>query len=271
VSRASSPDLLERCGIVLHPAGHTLSPILHAEAYRELGLNARYDVHDVPAQDLEAALRALFADGTRQLSVSIPHKEAALRFADHASSAARAIGAANTLTRGADGIRADNTDWIGFTRSIEPLGPWRGRPASVLGAGGAARGIVYALRELGCSVTLVARNGARAERLAAELGARVGTLDEPYDLLVNATPLGMQPAIADTPAPAALLRPGCVVFDSVYRPLQTRLLREALARGCRGQDGLGMLAHQAAEQVFLWSGKRPSAERMERAALAALE
>ena len=140
----------------------------------------------------------------------------------------------------------------------------------MLGAGGAARAVVFALRRLGVAVAVVNRTRARAERLAAELGARVGSLDEPWDLLVNATSVGMSPEVDATPAPAEALRPGALVFDTVYRPLETRLLREARARGCRTQDGLAMLVHQAVEQIRLWSGKRADPELLRRAALDAL-
>jgi shikimate dehydrogenase len=260
-----------RCGILLHPAGHTLSPVLHTEAYRELGLRARYEVHDVPPAELPAALRRLAEQGVRQLSVSIPHKEAVLEWAHQRSEAVRAIGAANTLTWREGAIAADNTDWIGFTRAIEGLGPWRGRRATVIGAGGAARAIVYALRQMGCEVALVSRTPARAERLARELGAQLGSLADPCDLLVNATPVGMHPHVSESPVPEHCLRAGSLVFDSVYRPLETRLLREARRRGCRVEDGLGMLVQQAVEQVFLWSGRRPAPERLRAAAERALE
>ena len=105
---------------------------------------------------------------------------------------------------------------------------------------------------------------------AAELGAELAAADAPWDLLVNATPVGLEPQVNATPLAAELLNPAGTVFDTVYRPLETRLLREARARGCRTQDGLDMLVHQAVEQIRLWSGRTPSAARLRRAALAAL-
>jgi shikimate dehydrogenase len=259
-----------RCGIVLHPAGHTLSPVLHRTAYAALGLDAEFSVYDVPAPQLGAKLRELRAAGITQLCVSLPHKEAALQLADRTSDSARAMGAANTLTREGDTLVADNTDWIGVTRAVEPHGPWSGKRATVLGAGGAARAVTFALCKLGMEVTLVNRTRARAERVAADLGARVGSLETPWDLLVNATSVGMAPDSASTPAPAESLRPGALVFDTVYRPLETRLLREARARGCRVQDGLEMLVNQAVEQIRIWSGKTADASQLRRAALDAL-
>ena len=259
------------CAIILHPAGHTLSPVLHREAYRELGIDASYLAFDVPPEQLGAAVGGMRALGIRQLSVSLPHKEAVLALADRVSTEAERIGAANTLTLAGSEIAADNTDWLGVLRTLEPLGPWRGARATVLGAGGAARAIVYALGELGLEVAIANRTPERAARVAADLGARVASVDEPYDLLVNATPVGLHPDVEGLPIPVAALRKGTAVFDSVYRPLETRLLREAAARGCRTVDGLGMLVHQAAEQVRLWSGRAPDPERLRRAALEALD
>ncbi len=258
------------CGVILHPAGHTLSPLLHETAYSALGLDAHYEVFDVPPRDFARELEALRARRVRQLSVSLPHKEAALALSERVSPAARAIGACNTLTLEDGAWRADNTDWIGVQRTLEPLGPWQGRRATVLGAGGAARAVVYALHALGLEVRVLNRTAERAEQLTAELGGRVGGLDEPYDLLVNATSLGMAPNVEQTPAPADALRPGSTVFDLVYRPLETRLLREARAAGCPTQDGLDMLVHQAVEQLRLWSGQTADAALLRRTADAAL-
>jgi shikimate dehydrogenase len=261
-----------RCGIVLHPAGHTLSPVLHETAYRELGLDASFEVLDVPVGELEAALERARDHGMRQLAVSLPHKERALAFADEASTAAREIGAANTLTFTAGRAHADNTDWIGVRGTLGPLGPWEGRHALVIGAGGAARAVVYALRSLRMRVSIANRARERAERLARELGAELAGAgaDPAYDLLVHATPVGMHPNPDATPLPAERLRPGSTVFDTVYRPLETRLLRDARERGCRAVDGLGMLVLQAAEQIRLWSGRSPDPSRMREAALRAL-
>jgi shikimate dehydrogenase len=241
--------------------------VIHRAAYLALGLDAEFTAHDVPPDRLAATLAELRARGLTQLCVSLPHKEAVLALADRVSSDARAIGAANTLTERDGTLVADNTDWIGVTNTVEPLGDWRGRRATVLGAGGAARAVVYALLQLSMTVTVVNRTRSRADRLVADLGGGVGSLDEPYDLLVNATSLGMSPDVDSTPVEAAQLRGGATVFDTVYRPLETRLLREARAAGCRVQDGLDMLVHQAVEQIRLWSGERADAALLRRVAL----
>ena len=200
----------------------------------------------------------------------LPLKERVLKLADEVSEAARRIGAANTLTRVGERIRADNTDWLGVVRTLEPLGDWAGRRALVLGAGGAARAVVHALRELGMSVSVFNRTPERARLLARDLGAELARPDAAHDLLVNATPVGMHPDTDATPWPAERLDPEALVFDTVYRPLHTRLLREAGERGCATQDGLEMLVQQAVEQIELWSGLRPDAALLRREALNAL-
>jgi shikimate dehydrogenase len=263
----STPEL---CGILLHPAGHTLSPILHETAYRLLGLDARYEVFDVPADALDPAWRSLCARGFRQLSVSIPHKQAVMSLADRVSPAARAIGAANTLTRGPEGVSADNTDWIGILRTLERRASWRGKRALVVGAGGAARAAVYALTQLGCSVGVANRTLERAAALASDLGAHAATLDEPYDVLIQTTPLGMHPDVERSAVPREKLRSGALILDAVYAPLETRLLREAKQAGCETQDGLDWLVYQAIEQIRLWSGRTLDPAPLRAAAEAAL-
>ncbi|MEE8557862.1 MAG: shikimate dehydrogenase [Myxococcota bacterium] len=254
------------CGVILHPSGHTLSPTLHRAAYEALGIDADFVAFDVSPDRLEKAIDGMRGLGIRQLAVSLPHKERALDLADRATDDARAIGAANTLTLEGDEIVAENTDWIGVVRALEPHGSLEGWRATVVGAGGAARAVVYALRKLGLEIAITGRTPERVESLVAALGGRTGSLDDPYDLLVNATPLGMVPDVESTPAPCGALRRGALVFDTVYRPLETRLLREARERGCRTQDGLDMLVHQAVEQIRIWSGKSPDAGAMRRAA-----
>ena len=257
-----------QCGIILHPAGHTLSPVLHRTAYRDLGLDAHFEAHDVTATDLGDAIARMRREGWRQLAVSLPHKEAVLGFADRVTPAARAIGAANTLTLRDGLLEADNTDWIGVTRTLERSDrDWRGRQALVLGAGGAARAVIHALVALGMEVAVHNRSRERAERVAAELGARGAEDDLTWDLLVNTTPVGMAPDVDSTPIPARELRAGATVFATVYRPLETRLLREARASGADALDGLWMLVYQAVEQLRLWSGRAADPERLRRAAL----
>lgn len=246
------------CGILLHPAGHTRSPAMHNAAFRALGVDAVYLAFDVAPELLGAAVAGARALGVAQLAVSIPHKQAVMEHLDEVDEVARAIGAVNTVTRAENGrLCGTNTDWLGAVRALEREGPLAGSRAVVLGAGGAARGVIYGLQRRGAAVTVLNRTPDRARKLAEELGAdRAGPLealgDLEYEVLVNATSVGLEED--RSPVPAESLRPGSLVMDSVYQPERTRLLRDAEARGARTLSGKWMLVCQAAEQLRLWTG-----------------
>ncbi len=253
------------CGIVLHPAGHTRSPAMHTAAFRALGLDAVYVAFDVPPERLADALSGARAAQVRQLAVSIPHKEAVIALLDEVDDTARTIGAVNTVTRQPDGrLVGANTDWLGLVAALERETALDGQRAVVLGAGGTARAALHGLRTRGATVTVLNRTRARAEQLAAAFGAASGALsdlgDLPYDVLVNTTSVGLRSD--ESPVPAETLREGAVVLDAVYDPPETRLLRDARARGCATVGGKWMLVGQAVEQVRLWSGRTPAAETL---------
>jgi len=243
------------CGIVLHPAGHTRSPAMHAAAYTALGLDARYFVWDVPPAELATKIEALRAEGIRQLSVSIPHKEAIIDLIDEVEPTAAKIGAVNTVVRHGDRLVGSNTDCPGALRALERAGTMKGRRAVVLGAGGAARALVFGLIEAGASVTVLNRTVSRAEELARELGAEAGPLealaDLDHDVLVNTTSVGLKSD--ESPVPASSLRAGSIVMDAVYDPPMTRLLRDAEAAGATTVGGKWMLVYQGALQLEAWA------------------
>ncbi len=245
------------CGIVLHPAGHTRSPAMHTAAYAALGLDARYEVWDVPPDGLEAKLAALRDAGIRQLSVSIPHKESILALLDDVDETARRIGAVNTVVRDGDRLIGSNTDCPGAIRALERAGELRGQRAVVLGAGGAARALVYGLGRAGARVTVLNRTVARADELARAFGAESGPLealaDFEHDILVNTTSVGLKSDAS--PVPASALRAGSVVMDAVYDPPMTRLLREADAAGAHVVGGKWMLVYQGALQLEAWADR----------------
>jgi shikimate dehydrogenase len=236
---------------------------MHQAAFAALGLEGwRYQRLPVPPEAFAETVRALPAAGFAGANVTIPHKEAALALADEATEAARAIGAANTLSFGEGTIHADNTDAPGLMAALGET------PASavVLGAGGSARAAVWALRETGAAVTVVARRVEAAERLAAELG--VGSAREPHEaeLLVNCTPVGLHDPSA---TPLEDLTPFAVVADMVYREGGTELLRRAERDGARTLDGLEILVRQGALSLERWTGRPAPVEVMRRAARAA--
>ncbi len=230
---------------------------MHNAAYEALGLDALYVAFDVPGPRLRDAIAGMRGLGLRQLSVSIPHKRSILDLVDQVDATASRIGAANTVVLAADRLVASNTDSIGAVRALERERSLAGARAIVLGAGGTARAVVFGLIESGAVVHVLNRNVSRAEALAHELGAQgAGSLESlariPHDVLVNATSVGM--GSDESPISAASLRSEAVVLDAVYAPEQTRLLRDAHARGARVVSGRWMLVHQAVAQLEAWAG-----------------
>lgn len=244
------------CGVVLHPAGHTRSPVMHEAAYRALSIDATYRIYDVPPERLASAVAEFRARGLRQVSVSIPHKEAMLALVDALEPVARAIGALNTVLRVDDRLIGTNTDWIGALKALERVVPVAGQRAVVLGAGGTARAVVFALRQRDCEVLVLNRTRERAEALARELDAQGAFALDALEalaptLLVNTTSVGM--GEWRSPVAASALHDGMVVLDAVYAPERTRLLVEAEQRGARVVGGKWMLVHQAVEQLRRWT------------------
>ncbi len=255
-----SPGPRFECGVVLHPAGHTRSPAMHNAAYRALGLDARYHAWDVPPDRLAAAVLDFRARGVRQISVSIPHKEAMLALVDELEPVVRAIGALNTVIREGERLIGTNTDWIGVLAALERVVAVGGQRAVVLGAGGTARAAVYALRRRGCEVFVLNRTLSRAESLARALGAQGALALEALgglapELLVNTTSVGL--GEWRSPVAAEALHGGMVVLDAVYAPERTRLLAEAEACGATVVGGKWMLVHQAVEQLRRWTERLP--------------
>jgi len=266
------------CAVVGDPIGHSLSPLLHSTLARVDALDRAF----VPlrAPTLAGALDACDALQVDGCSVTLPHKEAAARIAAGALPGEpwpSPSGAVNTLVRAPEGWRAANTDRIGLQAALATVAPARLatlRRALLLGAGGVAATAVAALRERGLAVTIASRTRARADALAARFGVLSIAWDErataARDLIVNATPLGMAPAVDATPFPAAALRANDLVFDLVYRPRVTRLLRDASDAGATTLDGVEMFLQQALAQHERFAGRpaSPAAVAAARAVLA---
>jgi shikimate dehydrogenase len=240
-------------GVAGFPVAHSRSPAMHNAAFRALGLDGWLYVSLPLAPELFAeAVRALPGSGYRGLNVTIPHKEAALALADEASPAAGAIGAANTLTFADGMISADNTDAQGFLDAIAE--PVAGLRVLILGAGGAARAVAWAVREAGAEeVSVWNRSPERARLLARDLGIRSIDRPEPADILVNATSVGLQGSAADLPLDS-VGRPQ-LVADLVYAPEPPPVTEWALAGGMRLVDGHEMLVRQGALSFSRWTGQ----------------
>jgi len=232
---------------------------MHNAALRAVGLDGwEYLALPVPPELFAEIVRALPAAGFRGVNVTIPHKEAALALADAASPAARAIGAANTLTFEPDGtIAADNTDAPGLMEVVRTRQDPAGRRALVLGAGGAARAAVWALVGAGARVEVWNRTPARAAALARELGARHVAAPAAADIVVNATSLGLQQNIdlfKAIPLKADTFEAGSCVIDMVYGTDETRFLEVARSRGASVVDGLEVLVAQGVASFERWTG-----------------
>jgi shikimate dehydrogenase len=257
-------------GLVGLPVSHSVSPAMHNAAFAAAGIDGVYlPLPAVDAEDVVAFGRALAVKG---LSVTIPHKVSLLDRVDEVSDMARRIAAINTI-RVIDGRwHGGNTDIDGFLQPLLDRASLPGLRASILGSGGAARAAAVGLVASGCRVRVHGRNAAQAAQVAALASAHVGPYPpEPgsWDLLVNCTPLGMHPRVGESPMAAGDLT-GRYVYDLVYNPSETRLLRDAGRAGCQTIGGLDMLVGQAREQFYWWTGMRPPAQVMREAATARL-
>ena len=269
-------------GVLGDPVRHSLSPAMHNAALAELGLDWIYLALPAPPGELAGVVRALEAMGCRGLNVTIPHKQAVAALCRELTPLAQRLGAVNTLVPLADGgWRGTNTDAEGFCAPLRDRGAeaWSGRTAVVLGCGGSARAVVAGLVELGCGAIQVAgRDPARLAAFSADCAAWAPQLEPLHwqadgevlaqalskaALVVNTTPVGMHNAGDQAagercplhPSQLDRLQAGSTVYDLIYTPRPTRLLREAAARGCRALDGLEMLVQQGAAALRLWSGR----------------
>jgi shikimate dehydrogenase len=259
---------IPRACVMGHPVAHSRSPMLHGYWLKSLGVTGAYDLRDVTAPDFPAFLRDLRQTGYVGGNITVPHKETAFRMVDRHDPAAEAIGAVNTVWYENDRLVGGNTDAYGFLAHLDASVPrWSETEftAIILGAGGAARAIVHGLTSRGGAVRLVNRTVGRAEELAAlnpkQASAHPVTelprLLASADLLVNASSLGMA-GKAPLAIDIAPLKPSAIVYDIVYVPLATDLLRAARAGGHRTVDGLGMLLHQAVPGFARWFGVTPT-------------
>uniref|UniRef100_A0A7C3SID2 Shikimate dehydrogenase (NADP(+)) n=1 Tax=Desulfobacca acetoxidans TaxID=60893 RepID=A0A7C3SID2_9BACT len=259
-------------GILGRPVVHSLSPPMHNAAFRELGINAVYVAF--PVTDLAQAVAGLRGLNIRGVSVTIPFKEEIIPLLDEVDSLAAHIGAVNTVVNQEGRLIGYNTDWLGAVAALKGKTLIKGRHFLVLGAGGASRAIIFGIQKEGGRVSLTDIDPDRAAILAREFGVEALPPEAlgqcPARVLINAAPVGMEPRVEDIPIDPELLGRFHLVMDIVYRPLRTRLLQEAEARGCQTIDGLQMLIHQGVAQFERWTGRDAPVAVMSRAAYAAL-
>ncbi|MDA1015548.1 MAG: shikimate dehydrogenase [Planctomycetota bacterium] len=256
-------------GVLGDPIGHSLSPLLHNAAMRECKLNAVYVPIRVSRDDLGKTLEKFDALGFKGYSVTIPHKQSVLEKAKNLDQATQDIGAANTLYRDAKGQwNATNTDYVAALESIrihlapdaDPTSEWlRGREVLMLGAGGVARAIGLGIKRHGGKLTIANRTPERAVALAAELGCQRIDWENRATIhcsvLINCTPVGMHPNVDETPYPGNWIEDGMLVFDTIYNPENTLLIKETKQRRCKSVSGMEMFVRQAAAQFELFTNR----------------
>lgn len=271
-------------GVIGNPIRHSKSPIMMNRAFRETGINGVYTAFHVTADrigDFAAGVRAM---GIRGINVTIPHKLDIMSVLDEIDSSAQAIGAVNTIVNDEGRLIGYNTDGIGYVRSLkeEAESELTGKRIVVIGAGGAARGIIFALaNEMPARITIANRSVERAKALADSLQGKAEIyaisneelqstcLDA--DIVINTTSVGMFPNTDETPVDANWLKPDAVASDLIYNPLKTRFLKEAEQRGCRIHGGLGMFIYQGAYAFEYWTGQPAPAAAMRETVLASLQ
>jgi len=273
------------CGIIGDPIEHTMSPVMHNAAFEKLGLDYLYVPFRVRQEELGKAVAGMRALNIRGLNVTIPHKVAVIPFLDKLESLAEKIGAINTIVNDEGVLTGYNTDATGFLQALleQGVAP-EGKNMVILGAGGASRAISFILAERGANLVILNRQLGRAEDLARRIAQvfrkeitaltlskeNLADVLASADILVNTTSVGMVPDIDETPVPAGLLNPCLTVFDIVYNPVQTRLLKEAEVAGAETINGLEMLVWQGALAFEKWTEQKAPLDLMKREAIKAL-
>lgn len=268
-------------GVIGHPIEHSLSPVMQNAALREMGLDYAYIAMPVKPKNLAAAVEGLRCLSFRGFNVTIPHKTDIMAYLDEIHPDARGIGAVNTVVNDGGCLTGYNTDAAGFLAGLRDKGVSLGGSAVVLGAGGAARAVLWGLRQEGVAeITLGVRNVAKAQEMLQECpcGAAVravswaeGAFSEALqraELIVNTTPLGMYPQVEESPPiPWEWVNPKAVLYDLIYTPDKTRFLAAGERRGHRIINGLLMLVGQGAAALQLWTGREADRQVMARALL----
>ncbi|TWI56368.1 shikimate dehydrogenase [Halalkalibacter nanhaiisediminis] len=263
-------------GLLGHPVGHSKSPLIHNDAFSSAGMDARYHAFDVKPEQVKAAVEGIRALQLAGCNVTVPHKIAVMDFLDEIDDEAKQIGAVNTIVNQGGRLIGYNTDGRGYVESLlEELGePLADKNILVIGAGGAARGVVTALARHGVArLTITNRTLEKANALldiAKSLNTEAEAISRDdaesklgeYDVIINTTSIGMSPNTDESPLSLKKLAPGTIVSDLIYNPIETKLLKEAAQRGGRTLNGVGMFVNQAALSFEHWTGMKPNRQRM---------
>ncbi|MEM2875133.1 MAG: shikimate dehydrogenase [Candidatus Hadarchaeales archaeon] len=266
--------------LIGHPVKGSPSPSMHNAAFSQLGLDCVYVAADVPPPNLQDAVAGIRALGIAGANVTIPHKVAVMPFMDELHETASLVGAVNTIKNAGGKLIGFNTDGPGALRALKAATRVSGKKVLLLGAGGAARAIAFSIAAEGAELTIANRTIPRASALARDIKEKLGedvrcvalrgdelsTAAMGSDIIINATSVGMYPESERTLLTSKMIPDNAVVFDIVYKPQETRLLREAKKAGAKTIRGVDMLVHQGALSFEIWTGKRAPVEVMRKAA-----
>lgn len=264
-------------GLIGHPVEHSFSPPMHNAAFKALDMDYAYVAFDVDPSDLKSAIEGAQSLNIKGFNVTIPHKIDVMQDLDELDEVAELIGAVNTIDF--KNLKGYNTDGIGAIKAIEEVTPVKDKNVIVAGAGGASRAISFYLAKYGAgSITVLNRNADKAQSLAGDILAsdliddvkadsisKISSCLKDADILVNTTPLGMHPNVGGSVAASDDMHENLVVFDAVYNPHETLLLKEAVKAGAKPVYGIKMLLYQGAESFKIWTGSEPPIDVMENA------
>lgn len=262
-------------GVIGAPVAHSMSPLIHNDAFQQMGYNAHYHAFHIEPNQLEVAVKGMRALGMSGFNVTIPHKEAIIPLLDEVDDAARRIGAVNTVVN-RDGVLVGyNTDGRGYVEALKEVTSLSNKRILIIGAGGAARAIFYTLaQEQSIQIDLYNRTASKSADLIQEfslghlaqsisLEVAIKRLSD-YDVVVQTTSVGMTPHTDESPLPLKAIKPKAVFSDIIYNPYETKILKDAKALGAVTQNGVHMFAYQAAFAFELWTGHLPDTERMKK-------
>ena len=264
-------------GLIGHPVEHSFSPPMHNAAFKALGMDYAYVAFDVEPEDLKSAIEGADALNIKGFNVTIPHKVNVMEYLDELDEVAELIGAVNTIDF--KNLKGYNTDGIGAIKAIEEVTRIKGKNVVVAGAGGTSRAISFYIAKYGAqSLTILNRSESKAQNLAGDVLSsdlisdvksdsisEINAYLKDADILIDTTPLGMDPHIDDEPiATAENMQEELVVFDAVYNPNETVLLKEAIKAGAKPVYGIKMLLYQGAESFEIWTGRKAPVDEMEK-------
>ncbi len=260
------------CLAIGDPIEHSLSPLIHNAGYKALGIDDEFVflAVRVKLEDVKTAVKAMKAFGIRGMSCTMPHKVEIMKYLDKIDKAAKEIGAVNTIVNNNGILKGHNTDWLGGLKPIERITEIKGKRIGIIGAGGAARAIVYGLKMAGGDLKIFNKDIRQAKNLAKKFNCEFGGFDElnelkEFDIIINATPLGMKPRQNVSPVPKNVFSKKQIVMDAVYIPYKTKMLKEAEKKGAKIIPGIEMFLEQGSTQFTYYTKKKAPLKAMRRA------